>query len=67
MTGKEWWKNQPSSDTSKESAKQIFKNFKKFILPVIIIAVVAIGFFTSYYTVNDKQQAVVTTFGKVTT
>jgi len=66
MTGKEWWKNPPASDGAKESARKIFKNFKKFILPVIILAIIAIGFFTSYYTVNDKQQAVVTTFGKVT-
>ncbi len=33
---------------------------------VAVVAVLVIGFFTSYYTVDDKQQAVVTTFGKVT-
>lgn len=36
------------------------------ILVVALVLVVAVGFFTSFYTVDDKQQAVVTTFGKVT-
>ena len=66
MDNKEWWKNIPTDSSVKDSAKGYFKKFKKFTLPIILIAVVAIGFLTSYYTVNDKQQAVVTTFGKVT-
>ncbi|PWM66566.1 MAG: FtsH protease activity modulator HflK [Clostridiales bacterium] len=37
-----------------------------FILPAIIVVILAILALTSVYTVNDKQQAVVTTFGKVT-
>ena len=44
-------------------------NFKKAgrtaLTVVIILALIAIGS-TCYYTVDDKQQAVVTTFGKVT-
>ena len=44
-------------------------NFKKLgrivtIAAVVLIAAILIG--TCYYTVDDKQQAVVTTFGKVT-
>ena len=37
------------------------------VKPVVIIAIVVIvGIATCFYTVDDKQQAVVTTFGKVT-
>lgn len=42
------------------------KKIKMFILPAIIVVILAILALTSVYTVNDKQQAVVTTFGKVT-
>lgn len=43
-----------------------FKKYKKVIL-IAAAAVVAVILFSScFYTVNDKQQAVVTTFGKVT-
>ncbi len=44
-------------------------DFKKFRKVAIILAVVAVLFLTlstCWYTVDDKQQAVVTTFGKVT-
>ncbi len=37
-----------------------------FIWIGVILLVLVVSFFTSYYTVDDKQQAVVTTFGKVT-
>ena len=43
-----------------------FKNLGRTILAVVIIAAVLIGAGTCFYTVDDKQQAVVTTFGKVT-
>ncbi|MBE6933891.1 MAG: FtsH protease activity modulator HflK [Ruminococcaceae bacterium] len=39
---------------------------RKFILWGVILTVVVIGVLTSFYTVDDKQQAVVTTFGRVT-
>ena len=42
------------------------KKLGKTILIVVAIAVVLIGILTCFYTVDDKQQAVVTTFGKVT-
>ncbi|MFZ5988569.1 MAG: FtsH protease activity modulator HflK [Bacillota bacterium] len=38
----------------------------KLILGVIILLILIITFFNSWYTVNDQQQAVVLTFGKVT-
>ena len=43
-----------------------FAKFKKPILIGFVALVVLIGLLTSIYTVDDKQQAVVTTFGKVT-
>ncbi len=43
-----------------------FQKAKKAFLIVAVILVVLIGAMTSFYTVDDKQQAVVTTFGKVT-
>ena len=42
------------------------KKIAKIAAIVAVVAVVLIGVFTSFYTVDDKQQAVVTTFGKVT-
>ena len=49
--------------------KKVSFNPKKFgttLLIIVLVAVVAIGSLTCFYTVDDKQQAVVTTFGKVT-
>lgn len=43
-----------------------FKKLRKFIIPSIIVLVVLIIGFTSWYTVDNRQLAVVTTFGKVT-
>ena len=42
------------------------KKYGKTILIVAVIAFVLIGALGCFYTVDDKQQAVVTTFGKVT-
>ena len=43
-----------------------FKRFGKTVVVFILFAVLALGAMTCFYTVDDKQQAVVTTFGKVT-
>ena len=43
-----------------------FKKFRKLLLIGAVALVVIIGVLTCFYTVDDKQQAVVTTFGKVT-
>ena len=42
------------------------KKIGRIVLIAAIALFVIIGIFTSFYTVDDKQQAVVTTFGKVT-
>ena len=38
----------------------------KHLLVICAVIVLLIGIFSSFYTVDDKQQAVITTFGKVT-
>ena len=43
-----------------------FGKIRKTILTGLVILMLIIGIFTCFYTVDDKQQAVVTTFGKVT-
>ena len=43
-----------------------WKKLSKRILIGVVALVVLIGILTCFYTVDDKQQAVVTTFGKVT-
>ena len=43
-----------------------FKRFGKTALVFFLFAVLVLGGMTCFYTVDDKQQAVVTTFGKVT-
>ena len=42
------------------------KQFWRILLFSLLVALVILGAMTSFYTVDDKQQAVVTTFGKVT-
>ena len=46
--------------------KMDFQRAAKTILAVAIASVILLGLGTCFYTVDDKQQAVVTTFGKVT-
>ena len=43
-----------------------FQKIKHTALLTLLIALVLVTVLTCYYTVDDKQQAVVTTFGKVT-
>lgn len=42
------------------------RKIRVIVLSVAAVLLVLIGVLTSFYTVDDKQQAVVTTFGKVT-
>ncbi len=42
------------------------KMIKRIILIAVFLILAAVALFTSYYTVDEKEQAVVTTFGKVT-
>ena len=49
---------------SGEDVKGFFKKFKKIMLFVILLIVLAIIGFGSFYTITEQEQAVVTTFGK---
>jgi len=51
---------------SRPSNKISFKSFKRIAATVLIVLVVVILASTCWYTVDEKQQAVVTTFGRVT-
>ena len=64
----EWWKDTGASgETSKKKPfVESLKKTKRTLITVIIIIAVGYVLLSSVYTVNDKQQAVVTTFGKVT-
>ena len=42
------------------------KRYKVITILVVVVLFVLIAVFTSFFTVNDKQQAVITTFGRVT-
>ena len=54
--------NQPKKPKSSFS----FKKFKRTLVTILVVLCIAAAVLTCFYTVNDKQQAVVTTFGKVT-
>ena len=57
-----WTPPQPK----KEKKKPDYKRFGKTAVVFILFAALVLGGMTCFYTVDDKQQAVVTTFGKVT-
>ena len=50
----------------KEKKLPDLKRFGKTALVVVLFLTLVLGAMTCFYTVDDKQQAVVTTFGKVT-
>ena len=64
--------NQSPFDTppQKPKAKTIYpadkKKIKRRMMLGMLAVIIALGVSTCFYTVDDKQQAVVTTFGKVT-
>ena len=64
MNNSEWWKN--AGEESKKNGEKLAKGIKRFFLPGVGIVLLAALVLTSLYTVSDKGQAVVTTFGKVT-
>ena len=55
------WSAKPS-----KKAPTDWKKVRNTVIVVAVVLVLLIGSFTCFYTVDDKQQAVVTTFGKVT-
>ena len=64
MNNSEWWKN--AGEESKKNGEKLDKGIKRLFLPCVGIVLLAVLVLTSLYTVGDKGQAVVTTFGKVT-
>ena len=56
----------PNNDPKKPIKPVDGKKIARWIALGLLALVVVIGALTSYYTVDDKQQAVVTTFGRVT-
>jgi len=59
-----WVPNQ--DDLGKRFQFPSWKRIRNIVLLSLLALVILIGVLTSFYTVDDKQQAVVTTFGKVT-
>ena len=57
-----WAPNDPGRKKSKVSMKKLGTSIFVTVLAIILV----IGVTSCFYTVDDKQQAVVTTFGKVT-
>lgn len=53
-------------DNGRSAKPMETKKLGRIVLLAAVALVVLIGVLTSWYTVDDKQQAVVTTFGKVT-
>ncbi len=58
--------NEENGGRQPERGAGFGRKVKKFIVPVAILIVLLLFSATFWYTVDDKQQAVVTTFGKVT-
>ena len=63
-----WSPNEDPKDkfNKKFHVKQDAKKIRNTVIAVVLVAVLALAGMTCFYTVDDKQQAVVTTFGKVT-
>ena len=56
------WQPQPQKERKRPDLKRLARTLLVFAL----FGAIALGAMTCFYTVDDKQQAVVTTFGKVT-
>jgi len=68
MDNQKWWHEKGAGNTPKTPKMPSLdgKKIKKFIVIAVIALALILTLATSIYTVNDKQQAVVTTFGRVT-
>ena len=60
------WAPETPPQPKPKKPKPSFKRAGKTLLAVLLALVIVSMAGTCYYTVDDKQQAVVTTFGKVT-
>lgn len=49
-----------------QKQKPNFRRFGRTVVITVIVVILALGSLSCFYTVDDKQQAVVTTFGRVT-
>ena len=56
----------PQNEGRPPRKKPSFKKLSRTVIIAVLVFILAMGALTCFYTVNDKQQAVVTTFGKVT-
>ena len=56
----------PNQQSPKPNKPVDFKRFGKTLVVIVLAIVLVIAAGSCFYTVDDKQQAVVTTFGKVT-
>ena len=56
----------PQSEGKPPKKQPDLKKLKGSAIAVLLVLIIGMGAMTCFYTVNDKQQAVVTTFGKVT-
>ena len=60
------WSSKNDQGKGGEGKKVNGKKLGKTVVTIVILALILMGAMTCFYTVDDKQQAVVTTFGKVT-
>ena len=60
--GNDWWT--PGSENAGKKPNK--KTVRRTVTAALLVLVLAVAGMTCFYTVDDKQQAVVTTFGKVT-
>jgi len=60
-----WPGNEPKPEKPKKKMPD-FKRAGKNVLVILLFVTILMMAGTCFYTVDDKQQAVVTTFGKVT-
>ena len=66
MDNQRWWHEKKDGSTPKKMPSLPTEGIKKTVTVIVVILLLLIAVLSSVYTVNDKQQAVVTTFGKVT-
>lgn len=66
MDNSKWWKNRGQNDSSSQKEPLTPAKIRRIIITVLIAIIAIITLLSTVYTVNDKQQAVITTFGKVT-
>ncbi|HWT26470.1 MAG TPA: SPFH domain-containing protein, partial [Mobilitalea sp.] len=45
------------------SIRGFFKNFGKIVIALVVVLIIAVLGFNSFYTIKEQEQAVVTTFG----